>query len=159
MLYPAYNNFYHYLEKYFHKNSLKFPQNFNVFQNFSIFFQIFHLIPRTHLFEFSLNPQILDVFPRIFFKTFFGTYSNYSKSFLKIFHIIFDKFSRFLMFSLLKISSIFFQNFLQTFNIFVKMKQVSYSGKYSLLASRANQSHLQFLFLVMDAFCPCFFHV
>ncbi len=32
------------------------------------------------------------------------------------------------------------------------MKQVSYSGKYSLLASRANQSHLQFSFVVGDIF-------
>ncbi len=28
------------------------------------------------------------------------------------------------------------------------MKQLSYSGKYSLLASRAHQSHLQFPFVV-----------
>ncbi len=39
------------------------------------------------------------------------------------------------------------------------MKQVSYSGKYSLLASRAHQSHLQFSFVVGDAFCPRFLHV
>ncbi len=32
------------------------------------------------------------------------------------------------------------------------MKQVSYSGKYSLSATRAHHSHLQFSFLVGDAF-------
>ncbi len=32
------------------------------------------------------------------------------------------------------------------------MKQVSYIGKYSLSASRAHQSHLQFSFVVKDAF-------
>ncbi len=32
------------------------------------------------------------------------------------------------------------------------MKQVSYSGKYSLSASRAQHSHLQFPFVVGDAF-------
>ncbi len=32
------------------------------------------------------------------------------------------------------------------------MKQVSYSGKYSLSASRARQSDLQFSFVVEDAF-------
>ncbi len=32
------------------------------------------------------------------------------------------------------------------------MKQVPYSGKYSLLANRAHQSHLQFFFVVEDAF-------
>ncbi len=31
------------------------------------------------------------------------------------------------------------------------MKQVSYSGKYCLSASRAHQSHLQFSFVVGDA--------
>ncbi len=39
------------------------------------------------------------------------------------------------------------------------MKQVSYSGKFSLSASRAHQSHLQFSFVVKDAFCPPFLHV
>ncbi len=39
------------------------------------------------------------------------------------------------------------------------MKQVSYSGKYSLSASRAHKSHLQFAFVVGDAFCPRFLHV
>ncbi len=39
------------------------------------------------------------------------------------------------------------------------MKQVSYSGKYSLSVSRANQSHLQFSFVVGNAFCPRFLHV
>ncbi len=38
------------------------------------------------------------------------------------------------------------------------MKQVSYSGKYSLSASKAHQSHLQFSFVVGDVFCPCFLH-
>ncbi len=33
------------------------------------------------------------------------------------------------------------------------MKQVSYNGKYSLSASRAHQSHLQFSFVVGDVFC------
>ncbi len=32
------------------------------------------------------------------------------------------------------------------------MKQVSYSGKYSLPASTAHHSHLQFSFVVGDAF-------
>ncbi len=32
------------------------------------------------------------------------------------------------------------------------MIQVSYSGKYSLSASRAHQPHLQFSFVVWDAF-------
>ncbi len=32
------------------------------------------------------------------------------------------------------------------------MKQVSYSGKYSLSASRAHHSHLQFSLVVGDAF-------
>ncbi len=32
------------------------------------------------------------------------------------------------------------------------MKQVSYGGKYSLSASRAHHSHLQFSFVVGDAF-------
>ncbi len=32
------------------------------------------------------------------------------------------------------------------------MKQVSYSGKYSLSAGRAHQFHLQFSFVVGDAF-------
>ncbi len=32
------------------------------------------------------------------------------------------------------------------------MKQVSYSGKYSLSASRAHHSHLQFSFVVGDGF-------
>ncbi len=32
------------------------------------------------------------------------------------------------------------------------MKQVSYCGKYSLSASRAHQSHVQFSFVVGDAF-------
>ncbi len=36
------------------------------------------------------------------------------------------------------------------------MKQVSYIGKYSFSASRAHQPHLQFSFVVGDAFCPCF---
>ncbi len=39
------------------------------------------------------------------------------------------------------------------------IKQVSYSGKYSLSASRAHQSHLQFSFVVGNAFCPRFLHV
>ncbi len=39
------------------------------------------------------------------------------------------------------------------------MKQVSYSGKISLSASRAHQSHLQFSFVVRDVFCPRFLHV
>ncbi len=39
------------------------------------------------------------------------------------------------------------------------IKQVSYSGKYSLSARRAHQSHLQFSFVVGDAFCPRFLHV
>ncbi len=39
------------------------------------------------------------------------------------------------------------------------MKQVSYSGKYSLSASRAHQSHLQFCFVVGNAFCPRFLQV
>ncbi len=39
------------------------------------------------------------------------------------------------------------------------MKQVSYSGTYSLSASRTHQSHLQFSFVVGNAFCPCFLHV
>ncbi len=39
------------------------------------------------------------------------------------------------------------------------MKQVSYSGKYSLSASKAHQSHLQFSFVVGDALCPRFLHV
>ncbi len=34
-----------------------------------------------------------------------------------------------------------------------KMKQVSYSGKYFLSASKAYHSHLQYSFLVGDAFC------
>ncbi len=32
------------------------------------------------------------------------------------------------------------------------MKQVSYSGKYSLSASRAHHSHPQFSFVIRDAF-------
>ncbi len=39
------------------------------------------------------------------------------------------------------------------------MKQVSYSAKYSLSASRGHHSHLQFSFLVEDAFCPRFLHM
>ncbi len=39
------------------------------------------------------------------------------------------------------------------------MKQVSYNGKYSLPASRAHQSHLQFSFVVGDVFCQRFLHV
>ncbi len=39
------------------------------------------------------------------------------------------------------------------------MKQVSYIGKYSLTASRAYQSHLQFSFVVGDVFCQHFLHV
>ncbi len=39
------------------------------------------------------------------------------------------------------------------------MKQVSYSGKYSLSASRAHQSHLQFSFEVGDVFYQRFLHV
>ncbi len=39
------------------------------------------------------------------------------------------------------------------------MKQVSYRGKYSLSASRARQSHLQFCFVVGDVFCQRFLHV
>ncbi len=38
------------------------------------------------------------------------------------------------------------------------MKQVSYSGKYSLPAGGALYSHLQFSFVVGDAFCPCILH-
>ncbi len=38
------------------------------------------------------------------------------------------------------------------------MKQVSYSGKYSLSDSRAHQAHLQFSFVVEDALCPHFLH-
>ncbi len=38
------------------------------------------------------------------------------------------------------------------------VKQVSNSGKYSLSASRAHHSHLQFSFLVRNAFCPRFLH-
>ncbi len=33
-----------------------------------------------------------------------------------------------------------------------RMKQVSYSGKYSLPARRVHHSHLQFSFVVVDAF-------
>ncbi len=39
------------------------------------------------------------------------------------------------------------------------MKQVSYGGKYSLSACRARQYHLQFSFVVGNAFCPCFLQV
>ncbi len=39
------------------------------------------------------------------------------------------------------------------------MKQDSYSGKYSLSASRAYQSHLQLSFVVWNAICPLFLHV
>ncbi len=39
------------------------------------------------------------------------------------------------------------------------MKEVSYSGKYSLSASRAHQPHLQFSFVVGDVFCQRFLHV
>ncbi len=39
------------------------------------------------------------------------------------------------------------------------MKQVSHSGKYSLSASRAHQSHPKFSFVVGNAFCPRFLHV
>ncbi len=39
------------------------------------------------------------------------------------------------------------------------MKQVSYSGKYSLSACRAHQSYLQFSFVVRNVFCPRFLHV
>ncbi len=39
------------------------------------------------------------------------------------------------------------------------MKQVSYSGKYSLSASRAHQFHLQFSFVVGNAFYPRFLQV
>ncbi len=39
------------------------------------------------------------------------------------------------------------------------MKQVSYSGKYSLSASRVHQSNLQFSFVVGNAFWPRFLHV
>ncbi len=38
------------------------------------------------------------------------------------------------------------------------MKQVSYGGKYSLSANRAHHCHLQFSFLVGDAFYPRFLH-
>ncbi len=38
------------------------------------------------------------------------------------------------------------------------MKQISYSNKYFLSASRAHQSHLQFSFVVGNAFCPRFLH-
>ncbi len=38
------------------------------------------------------------------------------------------------------------------------MKQVSYNGKYSLSASRAHQSDLQFSYVVGDVFCQCFLH-
>ncbi len=37
------------------------------------------------------------------------------------------------------------------------MKQVSYSGKYSLLAGRAHQSHLQFSFVVGMLFVHAFY--
>ncbi len=36
------------------------------------------------------------------------------------------------------------------------MKQVSYSDEYSLSAGRDHHSHLQFSFVVGDAFCPHF---
>ncbi len=39
------------------------------------------------------------------------------------------------------------------------MKHVSYSGKYSLSAGRAHQSHLQFSFVVGNAVCPRLLHV
>ncbi len=39
------------------------------------------------------------------------------------------------------------------------MKQVFYSGEYSLSAGRAHQTHLQFSFVGWDAFCPHFLHV
>ncbi len=39
------------------------------------------------------------------------------------------------------------------------MKQVSYSVKYFLSASRAHHSHRQFSFLVGDVFCPRVLHV
>ncbi len=38
-------------------------------------------------------------------------------------------------------------------------KQVSFSGKYSLSASRAHQPHLQFSIVAGDAFYPRFLHV
>ncbi len=38
------------------------------------------------------------------------------------------------------------------------MKQGSYSGKYSLSASRAHQSHLEFSFVVRNAFGPHSLH-
>ncbi len=41
----------------------------------------------------------------------------------------------------------------------VEHKKVSYSGKYSLSTSRVPQSHLQFSFVVGNAFCLCFLHV
>ncbi len=37
------------------------------------------------------------------------------------------------------------------------MKQVSYSGKYSLSDSKAHQSHLQFSFIVGDASVHAFY--
>ncbi len=37
------------------------------------------------------------------------------------------------------------------------MKQVSFSGKYSLSASRAHQSHLQLSFVVGDVFYQRFY--
>ncbi len=39
------------------------------------------------------------------------------------------------------------------------MKQVSYGGNYSFSASGAHQSHLQFSFVVGNAFRPHFLHV
>ncbi len=41
--------------------------------------------------------------------------------------------------------------------VWSSMKQVSYSGKYSLSASGAHQSHLQSSFVVENVFCPCFY--
>ncbi len=39
------------------------------------------------------------------------------------------------------------------------IKQVSYGGKYSVSASRANHSHVQVSFLVRDIFCARFLHM
>ncbi len=39
------------------------------------------------------------------------------------------------------------------------IKQVSYSGKYSLSASRAHRSHQQLTFVIGGAFYPHFLHL
>ncbi len=45
----------------------------------------------------------------------------------------------------------------EPFDMLVYMRL--YSGKYPLSASTAHHSHLQFSFLVADAFYSCFLHV